>query len=98
MVKLHGPNWDQTVRTVHSWLAPNSPVWLSPETRRRLWEGARKNIFFICETTATQPFDVGMFERRGRGGVGEGRTNELRYHRKGSREREREARKKVESN
>ena len=55
MVKLHGPNWDQTVRTVHSWLAPDSPVWLSPETRRRLWEGERKKEVSILHSSLHLP-------------------------------------------
>jgi hypothetical protein len=78
MVRLHGPNWQLTVRSVHSWLTPNSPVWLPLEKRRALFGCEKQNIFFICGTDVSEPFDLGISEGREERGKGGSGTNNCR--------------------
>lgn len=47
MAKLHGPDWETSIRSVHTWMEGSSPFYLPQETRRALVNGEKMNVFFV---------------------------------------------------
>lgn len=58
MAKLHGPDWETSIRSVHTWMECKSAAYLPKEVRQSLVNGENPKVFFVCGTDdKTEPFD-----------------------------------------